>query len=225
MVDAEKSEYVLMKWLPDNAIDKRLFRLIDPKQPLHKGDIFLPSMDFSIVGIVWLSFWLCLFTTGIVGISYELINKLMLALPAQESKGVPPGVSVILFLIFGFGVFRVWGSLRSMLIRRQLFKQGRYRNGMFILNDAILIHSMSQIFYVEKKYISNFHIIPKGRGEPPELLMVMQKNEDERAHVNLYNLNLEHSAYTLNKSLVNWINTGEWELKIALSSLNMPEIN
>ena len=214
-----------MEWQPENKINKRLFRLIDPEQPLHSDDIFLPSVDYSVIDLLWVGLWFCIFTTGIIALSYGLIDEFMFDIHEKESKGLPSAISILLVLGFCFGAFKTWSSLHSKLIRREMLKNGRFRNGMFILKNAILLHHMSQIFYVEKKYICDLHIITKGRGDPPKLLMIIQKNDEERINVRIDNLNLKYSVYTLKKSIIHWVNTGIWEIQTAVSEFSMPKIN
>ncbi len=212
-----------MEWQPENKIDKRLSRLIDPEQPLRDSDVFLPSVDFSIIELLWLGFWLLIFVVGALAASNELLAKFSFV-HNQESKGLPIIISILMLIGSCFASYKIWGSLNSRLTQRKMWKNGRYRNGMFILNDAILLHSMQQIFFVEKKYIRGFHIVHKGRGEEPHLLMIMQKDKEEPINVNLHTFQLEHNAYTLKKTLIHWINTGRWEIQTALSEFNMPEI-
>lgn len=215
-----------MEWQPENEIDERLFRLIDPQQPLRSTDTFLPSVDYSILDIVWDAFLLFIFATGVIALSYDLIDKFLFVIHEEESKGLPIVVSVLLITAFCFGAFQTWRAWHSKLLRRRMLKNGRYRNGMFILDDAILLRSRPQILNIEKKHIRDIHIVIKGRGDPPVLLMTLQESdEDQRINVNISQLNLEQNAFTLKKSLIHWINTGTWEIQTALADFDIPKIN
>lgn len=204
-----------MQWQPEDQIDSKLFRLIDPDQPLQKNDIFLPGITSSSLEITWNGFWLGLFIIGVTGISYNLFDAYLSAAETinnKQHKGMPVVVSVLLLFTLGFGAFRAWQSLKNRLIQRKLIKTGRYRTGMFILNNAILVHYLSQIFFVEKKNIDDFQIIRKGRGDPSELLMIVQTNDKERISINLHDLQLKYTAEALKPSLSHWLKTGKWNM-------------
>ena len=201
-----------MEWQPEDSIDNRLRRLIDPEQPLRRNDIFLPSMNFSILYILVSGFWFSVFITGTLVISYELLDKFVFVGDVGVNKGLPGVVSIILLLAGAFAAYKSWHSLSSRLKQRELFKNGRYRNGMFILKNAILLHSFSQIFLIEKENILDFHIPPKGRGEPSKLLIVMQKNEEERINIDLSTLDIDYTANELKGALMHWMKTGVWEI-------------
>ena len=214
-----------MEWQPDNQISKSLFRVIDPAQPLRSDDVFLPSVDFTVMDLLWCCFWFCVFSTGVIAVTYELMGKLMLVSHENDQSGLPSLISILVIVVLCYGVFRTWNALSAQLIRRKMLKNGCYRNGMFILEDAILLHCVSQTFHIEKAFIRDFQIISKGRGETAELQMVLKKNDSAPIKVNLSNLNLELTAFTLKRSLINWKNTGKWVVLPALSDIDMPKLD
>ena len=195
-----------MKWQPEDQIDLKHFRYIDPNQPLMEEDIFLPTKDFTSVDVFSAGFWFFIFSAGAI----TFLNLLFFANP--EKTNLPPFISILLLLAFAFGVYRTWRGLKNIFIRRKLFQTGRYRNGIFILNDGILLHAYSQIFFVEKKYIRNFQRVEKGRGETPELRMIMQKDEQKPIYVDLMSFQIAYTANDLNRALTHWQNTGVWKI-------------
>ena len=211
-----------MLWQPENTINENLVRLIDPGQPLRRDDVFLPSIEFSVIELLWTSFWFGVFTVGSVIIGFTMIERIMLQTVGGER--LPSLILIMLSILCCLGAFYLWKSLRSKLASRALLKAGRYRNGLFILDNAILIRFKSQIFYVERERIRDFQIIPRGRGESPDLNMVVEAQDHGVTSVNLRHLNLDCSAYTLKKSLINWFNTGEWRILTALSDAGMPKM-
>jgi hypothetical protein len=200
-----------MEWLPETEIDQKLSRLIDPDQPLHHNDVFLPSVDFSVAELVWVVFWALVFSTGVLSLSYGLIEPLQNSEPTQS----PPGSIVINVLLAAaclYGAYRSWRALYLKLDRRRSAQAGRYRSGMFILKDAILLHTRSQILLVEKQWIRQLRWVHKGRGDSPELILVLDKNGQQQANINLKVLQLNYPASELKKSLTEWINTGVWAI-------------
>jgi hypothetical protein len=78
--------FFAMEWIPDSAIEHKLYRLIDMDQPLHKDDIFLPSITFSMSEIIWLVFWLFILGGLTVTFFAELIKSMLFTSSVQDSK-------------------------------------------------------------------------------------------------------------------------------------------
>lgn len=201
-----------MKWQPEQTIDQQLYRLIDPKQPLQDNDVFLPSMDFSVMELIWVAFWGLVFSTGVLALSYGLIDPLLLTEPAESPKRSKIINESLLLLACLFGAYKSWSAFYGKLTRRKSFKEGRYRQGMFVLKDAILLHSMSQVLLIDKPNIHRLHVVHKGRGDSPELLMILHKDGQDNVHINLKIMKLAHTATALEQSLTEWISSGAWRV-------------
>lgn len=198
-----------MEWLAEKKIDKKLFRLIDPEQPLRHDDVFLPSVDFSILELMWVVFWALVFSTGVLGILFGLMESLQNSEPVLSSMII---IQTLLAAACFYGAQKSWRSLYWKLYRRNLLKTGRYRVGMFILEDAILLHLRSQICHIEKQWIRQLHIVYKGRGDSPELLLILNRNDHQQTNINLKILQLTHTAPELKKSISKWMNSGIWQI-------------
>ncbi|WP_223786538.1 hypothetical protein [Marinicella meishanensis] len=201
-----------MEWQSAKKIDQALYRFIDPEQPLLENDVFLPSVDFSVIELIWVVFWVLVFATGVLGISYGLIDQWLTADHAQLMQGSIIAFNALLVAACLFGAYKTWRSFYWKLFRRRLFKAGRYRHGLFVLEDGLLLHSMSQICLIDKSRIRRLHVVHKGRGDPLELLLILHKNGQENVHINLKMLQLSHTATELERSLCQWINSGVWKI-------------
>ncbi len=142
----------------------------------------------------------------------------------MSGNSLPLVISIVLISAFGFGAFKAWRSLSLSFKRKQMQKTGRYRDGMFILDDAILLHYASQVLFIEKKLIRDVQIVQKGRGETPKLQLIVLNSGNKPFPVDLSYLELNHNVYTLKKSLIHWINSGKREIQTVLSDFQMPEI-
>ncbi|MCB1584449.1 MAG: hypothetical protein KDI92_15435 [Xanthomonadales bacterium] len=196
-----------MEWQPENEIDPKLLRLIDPEQPLQQNDVFLPTVDFSVLELIWVVFWALVFSTGLLANLYGLIGSLQNSETAQLAIIIKALLAAACF----YGAYKLWRSFYWKLYRRKLLTAGRYRHGMFILKDAILLYTRSQIFLIEKQWIRQLHIDYKGRGDSPELILILDKN-GQQAHINLKILLLTYTAPELKKSLTEWMNSGVWKI-------------
>jgi len=225
MKQSNNANFKAMEWLPADAVDPSLARLIDPDQALQENDVFLPRITFSKVEIIWKGLWLGICVLGIFSMSFQQISSRVFSSPDQKASGFPIAIAAMLVLALCFGAWKIWKSLHASVTQLKLFKAGRYRNGLFVLNDGLMLHNQSEIFFVEKKNIRRIDVVPRGRAEPLDVFLVLAKNDDELMRINLTNWDLDLHGYSLKASLVNWINTGNWEIKTAFSALNMPEIN
>jgi len=218
-VEKTKSEFTTIDWLPVNTAPLFIEKLIDPDIPLEDSLNFIPIEGHEkprgrffnkIYFIVHLLFTLIMFF-GIYQILFE---------PRLLDLLYSWAIFIFSIAILAAGSWWLWRNNQHKQQEakhlQELLKSGKYRQGMFVLSEGIVLHKRESICYVPKNDIEKFTLILRGRTSEnkKELNIHAKDQEDKLWNINLDFLNHQQSDQYRSRNLINaltiWLNTGKW---------------
>lgn len=194
------TQRLLIQVLPA-ALPEGYRRLIDPDVPLAEPERFLPA---PLPGGKWAKLALAV----AMAFAAAFINAFVLSLLGAVHNGTlrdwgNVGISMAVLAPLIWGIWRIVGSIREGRILADERDRGRYRLGMFLTPDALLVNSGERCDLVPRERLAVEQRKSSTAGARPVSSVFVFRDDDGREHT--------RSPWTEDTSRVSveaWLETG-----------------
>ncbi|MEM1249728.1 MAG: hypothetical protein AAGK22_25355 [Acidobacteriota bacterium] len=193
-------------WTACKALPNTLRRYTDPDRPLPQGSRYIESAGASLLYILFAGFWWLVATGLAVAMLNELSGRLLGPSPAEP--GLPPLILVGLLLCAIFGVYNLTRTIAEQRGVRKERLEGRFREGLFLLDDGLLLKKQDHALFLPKDAVTRFERITRGRGDGSFIQVHYDVETGERGLLSLERMDLDSVAFELEKRLDAWLQEG-----------------
>jgi hypothetical protein len=191
-------------WVAADEAPEHLRDLLDPEQTLRASQVFLPSDSGSLFYVVHNGIWIVVL--GMLSLTSML--DLVRSLAGTETPPLlPPWLAGTIAAACGAGAVLVARGLGRALRVRRRQREGRHREGLFVLDDAVLVHRRGRVFVAPREHIVRAHFRwRKGDASIAELHV-----RDSRGVLIAIDINfLQRHGSDVVPWMQHWIDTGDW---------------
>lgn len=208
MTGPKESPLESAAWVPRSAVPPALARPLDPDRPLEASTQFIPSAGFSLLYAAFAGFWWLVAATLVVAVLAELGYRLLgrAATDKDTQAGLPVLLGVGLLLGAIWAIFKLTRSIQQRLALRRDWQAGRFRDGIFLLEEGLLLGKNDLAFFLPRDVIANVERVERGRGETPDV-QVLYDDNGSPARLSLLHMDLEMQTFELLRTLNEWLET------------------
>ncbi len=191
----------MLAWHLNSSAPPAIQQYVNPDYALDVEVKFIPSFKITKFDLSFQSYISILLLCLTLGMAY-VFNF------GSTKPTVWVQVSVITFfsLMFIISLWSLKTKISEYKYSQTLLSEGKYRRGLFLLKDAMLINYNEHFYLAPKRQIERFTAIFRGRSQGRRLEMVLNGKKGKKIVMDLDFLKLNNVM--MQRELTTWLQAG-----------------
>ena len=203
-IELQQQNFIWSQWLDEKQAPLYIRNYIDKNIPLMDKSTFIPVAPTGIFEILFYGVFFCVS----LFITWFYTKKIFITEVITLKITYGMLYTVLIFLTF-FLAWILWQTYKDSKLNKKKLIDGKYRQGLFILDDGLILYTTKQYFFAPHSKIKKFILTRKDRKKPYDLKMQVYDQNNSLAIVSLEYLKQNNDS--LHESLSKWLKTNDWK--------------